>query len=89
MSVVTLNKERVRQRIADIVYRLMAQEELYQQNLVAEEMVETIFKTVEENNLLETFATISDEDLCDRTLGYYSHSSVGDKSERHEIRGIG
>ncbi|MDB9520244.1 hypothetical protein PN466_25185 [Roseofilum reptotaenium CS-1145] len=66
MSVVTVNREQVRQRIADVVDDLMVQEELYRQDLLAEEMVETIFQTVAENHLLETFAAISDEDLRDR-----------------------
>ncbi|OJJ24985.1 hypothetical protein BI308_13990 [Roseofilum reptotaenium AO1-A] len=47
----------------------MALEELYRQDLVAQEIVETIFQTAEENHLLETFAEIADEDLCDRCNG--------------------
>ncbi|HBQ98073.1 MULTISPECIES: hypothetical protein [unclassified Roseofilum] len=66
MSVVTENRELVQQRIVDVVEDLMALEELYRQDLVAQEMVETIFQTVEENHLLETFAAIAARDLRDR-----------------------
>jgi len=69
MSVVTVNREQVRQRIVDVVNNLMAEEELYREDLVAEEMVETIYTIVAENDLLETFTTITDEDLRDRCNG--------------------
>lgn len=69
MSVVTVNRESVRQRIVNVVDNLMAEEELYRQDLVAQEMVETIFQTVAEHHLLETFAAIADEDLRDRCNG--------------------
>lgn len=65
----TVSREFVRQRISEVVAGLMAEEELYRQDLVAAEMVETIFSTVEAHDLLETFAAIADEDIRERCNG--------------------
>jgi hypothetical protein len=77
MSVPVINKELVRQRIANTVASLMEEQELYREDLAVDEIVGVIVEIVEENNLWETFLTITDEDLKKRCNGIMAmHSWV-------------
>lgn len=52
MSTPVIDRELVRQRIANTVASLMEEQELYQEDLVTEEMIRVIVETVEENKFM-------------------------------------